>query len=370
MTRRLLIETSQQAQVLEEILADDEAQLQELLRAQPQLLPVDEFGLAGPMMVVGRESSLASGAVDLVGLAPSGALVIVELKTGPQNSDFRHALAQLLDYGAALWQLDVEQFDASVGRRYFTGPHCPADAPCRGAQSVTEAAERTWGQVAPGFRSTLEQQLTTGSFTYVLVAQRFTPTMTTTIDYLNATARLSGFYAVEVVRFVGEGLSAFEARTVRGPQPVSPSVSSANEDQLLDAVDDDAYREALRDLLQLARSLRARLEWGSAGVSIRVAVPDRSEPVTLGWLFPPGRSGWLGLTDLTLGFDRTSLDENSPTLPALQRFVSTVGTIEGVESVKTNLLEAWRVPPQVLVARPQEVTEALASVFEDIATLT
>jgi hypothetical protein len=55
--------------MLAEVDAHDEAQLQERLKAHADLLPVDEFDLVGPLMVVGRETTLPSGAA--VCLAPS-----------------------------------------------------------------------------------------------------------------------------------------------------------------------------------------------------------------------------------------------------------------------------------------------------------
>lgn len=67
--------------MLEEVKAHDEAQLQELLKAHPELLPLEDLGLAAPALVVGRESVLASGRIDLVLLANGGELVIVEFKT-------------------------------------------------------------------------------------------------------------------------------------------------------------------------------------------------------------------------------------------------------------------------------------------------
>jgi hypothetical protein len=42
--------------------------------------------------------------------------MLVEFTTGPQNPDFRHALAQLIDYGSDLWQLSVDDFSVGVDR--------------------------------------------------------------------------------------------------------------------------------------------------------------------------------------------------------------------------------------------------------------
>jgi RecB family endonuclease NucS len=126
---RKIIVTSPTGQlpVLEEVKAHDEAQLQELLKAHPGLLPLEDLGLAAPAIVVGRESVLDSGRIDLVLLANGGELVLVEFKTGPQNPDFRECLAQLLDYGSDLWGMTLEDFDTRVARRYFSGPHFPQD---------------------------------------------------------------------------------------------------------------------------------------------------------------------------------------------------------------------------------------------------
>ena len=71
--------------MLTEILAEDEAQLQELMKENPDLLPIEEFGMTGPLMVVGRETTLPSGAVDLIGISRSGDLLPIEYKTGPHS---------------------------------------------------------------------------------------------------------------------------------------------------------------------------------------------------------------------------------------------------------------------------------------------
>jgi hypothetical protein len=136
MPRKVLLVTTDETPLLDEVLADDEAQLQEKLMMNPSLLPLEELELDGPMMVVGRETSLPSGQVDLVGLAKSGDLLIVEFKTGPQNSDFRHALAQLLDYGAHFWRMSLETFENSVARTYFLSNRCPKDSPVYSKSSL------------------------------------------------------------------------------------------------------------------------------------------------------------------------------------------------------------------------------------------
>jgi len=119
--------------------------LQEQLKLHPQLLPLDELGLVGPAVVVGRESSLESGKVDLVLLGNGGELALIEFKTGPQNTDFRACLAQLLDYGSDLWGMSLEEFQTRVAEGYFKSPHCPSGSVPTGA-SLDQVVTKAWVQ--------------------------------------------------------------------------------------------------------------------------------------------------------------------------------------------------------------------------------
>ena len=112
----MLEDASGSPTLLLETPADSEAQLQELIKANPDLLPVDDLAMSGPLAVIGRETTLSSGAVDLVALSRAGDLLVIEFKTGPQNADFRAALVQLVDYGSDLWGQPFETFERLVPR--------------------------------------------------------------------------------------------------------------------------------------------------------------------------------------------------------------------------------------------------------------
>ncbi|MEV8506324.1 hypothetical protein AB0368_16025 [Actinoplanes sp. NPDC051475] len=68
MPKKLLVVLPDSAEaVLQEIVNSDEQRLHDRLRRTPGLLPLEELELEGPMLVVGQETSLASGRIDLVG---------------------------------------------------------------------------------------------------------------------------------------------------------------------------------------------------------------------------------------------------------------------------------------------------------------
>lgn len=355
---------------LTEVDADSEAQLQTFMRDHPEVLPLDDFGLSGPMLVVGRETQLASGAVDLVGIARGGELLVVEFKTGPQNSDFRSALAQLLDYGSDIWRMTYEQFERAIALRYFSSDHC-TDSRFHGLTSLEAAARAAWDDLGDGEWATsvdrLSNQLATGKLNYVLGAQRFTETSLTTMDYLNHVSAGPRFFAVEMVRFAGEHIEAFECRTVLKPASRNPggSATQIDREKFLAAVADDSYRSDLEGFLGSIEALGLRFEWGSVGVSIRLSTPWRSEPVTLGWAFPPGRSGWSGLRDITLGYDPGTLDRVESALPVFKRYVERVLAIHGVEPLK-GAIQGVRVTPECLHNARAEILAAIESLKGEV----
>lgn len=74
MPRRVLVNRAGERFDLVETPAPNEHALQEVMKVNPQLIPADDLGLDGDLLVVGRETSLASGSIDLLCLASSGDL--------------------------------------------------------------------------------------------------------------------------------------------------------------------------------------------------------------------------------------------------------------------------------------------------------
>jgi hypothetical protein len=92
-----------------------EQQLHDAIAEFPELIPHERFGL-GRLTVLAREFPCAAGCVELVLADEFGRIVICEVKKGAENSDVRRVIAQMLDYGAALWQMDIDAFETEVGR--------------------------------------------------------------------------------------------------------------------------------------------------------------------------------------------------------------------------------------------------------------
>ena len=135
-------------QHLLEVLAENEAELQSFLINNPNLFPVEEIGLTDSIMVVGRESVVPSGLIDMVAIARTGEVLVIEFKTGPGNPDFRRVIAQLFDYGSHLWGMSYEQFETEAVR-FFTSDRC-SDPKLKDKTSLAEAAISTWSDLSEG----------------------------------------------------------------------------------------------------------------------------------------------------------------------------------------------------------------------------
>lgn len=370
MPRKVVLVESDSKTVLAEVLAHDEAQLRERMKEDPEIVPVEDFGLDGPLLVVGRETPLPAGAVDLIGLTRRGEIVVIEFKTGPQNPDFRHALAQLVDYGAGLWLMSFEIFEQSVAARYFNGPHCPPASAAKGLDSLQEAASKTWSGLTTHeleqFREGVVDSLARGAFHFVVVAQRFTPAMERSVEYMNAQTTHARFYLVEMVRFAADTVEAFEARTVVKPGPKrTTSSGSTSEVKFLEAIADDLYRQRLKEFFDVCRGLDVRLEWGSKGTSMRIKTQDKPEPVSIGWLFPPGATGYMGQPNITLGYEKSKVATVPSLAGALVAWTNSVAVAVGKAPLAGSELIACNLTPDEFLAHYDEIVTALGNLVSN-----
>lgn len=175
-------------------------------------------------------------------------------------------------------------------------------------------------------------------------------------------------FLVELVRFTGTGHAAFEARTVLKPTGQTPKASgpSLNETSFLDQITDPAYHQALERFFDTSHGLDLRFEWGSAGTSIRLPTPYKAEPISLAWVFPPGVSGWMGLRDVTLGYDITQAQTAEAAQPALTTYEHAIGQLPGAQQASRSYLKAHSFQPAAFVTNINAIVEALAAIVQDV----
>ena len=176
------------------------------------------------------------------------------------------------------------------------------------------------------------------------------------MDYLNTITPDVNFWAVELVRFTGDGMSAYETRTlIKPPKPTGSGRARIDEEKLLAQIEDRVYRETIRDLLDACRGLGLRLWWGSSGVSIRLLTPGLEGPLSVAWFFPPSVAGWMSLTDLTLGIAQIDAAATPSVASALKEYLAKAERLPRAEPTNAGGLDAFHVPAAAVVGLKAEI---------------
>jgi len=85
----------------------EEALLQDYIQKNPEVIPVHQIDETKKLLILTRELPTASGPVDAIAIDNDGDPYIIETKLY-KNPDKRKVIAQVLDYGAALWANEVD----------------------------------------------------------------------------------------------------------------------------------------------------------------------------------------------------------------------------------------------------------------------
>ncbi len=126
--------------------AYDEAWLQHLLHAQPQVLPIDRIEPGfGALIPVCRELPLVcgagrSGALDNLLITATGGLVLVETKLWRNPEARRSVVAQAMEYAAAVFRMSYDQLQTAVdtARKAAGEPVMPLAALAAGPQEPSD----------------------------------------------------------------------------------------------------------------------------------------------------------------------------------------------------------------------------------------
>ena len=91
------------ARKLSRISFREEAELQKYIFENPDSIPLEEIEENVQFTVLEKEFPVNVGSIDILGVDDEGDLYIIETKLY-KNRDKRQVLAQVLDYGASLWE--------------------------------------------------------------------------------------------------------------------------------------------------------------------------------------------------------------------------------------------------------------------------
>lgn len=184
---------------------DQEADLQRYIYENPEAIPLDELGVEGRLHVLGREFPTSNGPVDALATDVDGNVYLIETKLF-KNPDKRQVLAQVLDYGAAIWagQPTVEQISAGL-RVYADRNKLPV--PEARLVAFLEADEET----ADGHLENVATALAEGRFTAIVLMDRLTDRLRDLIRFMNENSRFR-ILAVELDYYQHDGMEIVSPR--------------------------------------------------------------------------------------------------------------------------------------------------------------
>jgi hypothetical protein len=146
----------------------DETELQALIEGAPDLLP----GGVEPLAIA-REVAVSSGYIDIVGVEPSGQIVLCECKLEANENSRRKVVGQLLAYAGAIWEMDPDEFIEAFSQR--------VNEPL--VDAVRELGGDDWSEEQ--FRRGLACCLESGSLRLVVAVDSISEGLKKTLRFLN-----------------------------------------------------------------------------------------------------------------------------------------------------------------------------------------
>lgn len=201
---KILVQDDKGVRELEEGFASED-ELQTFLKEHPDLMPLEEIDLnAPPLLCIGWEVGLASGAEDILYIDPNGLLTVVETKLRRNPEARREVVGQILEYAAQMstWiAADVER----QAEKFFNSSVCPEQY--RGC--TLETALRVFlesSELLPEFSYEyfLEQvagNIERGQFRLVIAIDEPPEPLLKTVEFVNRFSERFEMYLIQLKRF-------------------------------------------------------------------------------------------------------------------------------------------------------------------------
>ncbi|MCE5193414.1 MAG: endonuclease NucS domain-containing protein [Candidatus Cryosericum sp.] len=170
---------------------DKEDDLQRYLRDNPEALPIDQIRDGASLVVLAREYTTESGPIDILAADDQGRLFIIETKLY-RNPDKRKVVAQVLDYGAALWRhsSDFSEFRADLSEQVQRQCGMSLEDQIAARFSTDETGTEA-------VFSAMKECLEHGKFAFMVLMDQVDDRLRDLISYVNTNSNFQ-VYAVEL----------------------------------------------------------------------------------------------------------------------------------------------------------------------------
>jgi hypothetical protein len=187
----IISKNGHEAKKVERSTFSKEDELQQYLSNNPEALPVDQIREGSKILVLAREFLTQAGPIDILAVDELGTLYVIETKLY-RNPDKRDVVAQVLDYGAALWRHSSEfgDFRVALSEQVQKQYH----------MSLEEQIALAFGTDEEGTSTLLQATadcLEDGTFLFMVLMDQVHDGLRDLVSYLNANSKFQ-LYAVEL----------------------------------------------------------------------------------------------------------------------------------------------------------------------------
>ena len=289
------------ARKVEQATVDEEDYLQQYVSENPDSLPLSDIKEGAKLLVIGREFDTESGPIDVLAIDGDGDLYIIETKLY-KNPDKRLVIAQMLDYGAALWKAygDDDGFLGEIDALLSKSAAGGLGLRLRNVYGLSDSE-------VEDVREAIKRNLSDGNIKFAVLMDRLHDRLRDLILFINQKSRFN-IYAVEMEFYENEGTEMVIPKLFGAE--VKKDVSSgragrgklfASDEEFLEAVETEPDKKIFRGLLSFADEIGATRHFRESCTTLRIPDPDESNRwitlfalnidgyVHIGWTKSPGK---------------------------------------------------------------------------------
>lgn len=177
----------------------DEGYLQRYIHDNPECIPLDEIKEGIEILILAREFETKSGPIDILLTDKDGGIYIIETKLY-KNPDKRKVLAQVMDYGAALWKgySIPEDFISDINIKNSRESGISLSSKIQETFNISD-------EIVLELLENLKNNLSEGSFKYLILMDKLDDRLKDLILYMNQNSKFD-IYAVELEMYKYEDL--------------------------------------------------------------------------------------------------------------------------------------------------------------------
>lgn len=267
---KLFFMDGEQIKLLDQIVFENEALLQDLLERFPQVIALDDIGVTEPFIVIGREVETKAGFIDVLCIDGNGVLTVIETKLARNSQIQREVIGQILEYVAQLTKWQAQDVVALANKYIASQYNNTGDS----TKTLRDLLMREQGEEA--IEISIEEKIATnlieGKIKLVIASDKIPDTLKDTVIFINNFSKFD-IYVLQIQSYHKDQLQIY-APTVFGytRKTIGDRTSDGaqwDEKGFLESIknlDQEAYKVA-KDLYAFCKEEAEVVKWGEGKYS-------------------------------------------------------------------------------------------------------